>query len=375
MFWALATCLCSVAFFGANATIEARYRAAIDLEKQMFTCFDGSRSIPLSRFNDNYRDCPDGSDEPGSSEGSGLFLCKNTGYVSYAVSRWSVGDGICDCCDGSDESFNPHANCPNTCAELESDRQSVLARLRGVYGKGLKMKAKMITKGQAMRDNATARMQELTESVGVCKRKLRILKGVQVVTDEGNDDDEEVEINWTAPITADFGAATHVVEGWRELNGSDLMEPMEEHEKKSLVDQIKNEKKAHKKEMKRLNYTGVPEEFVLIHGRKFSMGEYRMRFFESFHQGSTALGNFKEYKDGTVEYERGAYCWQTQSGRKTHMKLVCMDANKLVSVSEPKVCEYSAVFGTPAVCSQGELDSLENMTLLELQRIERELAI
>ena len=371
MFFALVKCVYLVELFGVNSTVEQRYRAAIDIQKQTFTCFDGSQTISLSHFNDDYRDCPDGSDEPSSSDGSGLFVCKNEGYISYAIPRWSVGDGICDCCDGSDESFNPHANCSNTCDEIENERQRVLTHVRSVYEKGLKMKAKMITKGYAMRDNATVRVQEIDNLVTVCNRKLKILKDVQVIKDEPDDDDTDVNIDWTAPIAADFNEGSHIVESWREVdaNGTDLVEPMPEQDKNTMLKQLRNEKKTLKKELKRLNYTDVPDEFVLIHGRKFSMGEYRTRFFESFHQGSTSLGNFKEYKDRTVEYDRGTYCWQTQSGRKTHMKLVCMKANKLLSVTEPSVCDYVAVFGTPAVCSQDDLDSLTNMTLPQLHNI------
>ena len=32
----------------------------------LFTCLDQSRQIPFSLVNDDYCDCPDGSDEPGT---------------------------------------------------------------------------------------------------------------------------------------------------------------------------------------------------------------------------------------------------------------------------------------------------------------------
>lgn len=65
-------------------------------------CANGSKGI----LNDNYCDCPDGSDEPETSACSRVtvqiatFHCKDTTKVIYA-SR--VGDGIKDCPDGSDE--------------------------------------------------------------------------------------------------------------------------------------------------------------------------------------------------------------------------------------------------------------------------------
>ena len=40
---------------------QGLYKPDID-----FTCFDGSKSIPFSSVNDDYCDCVDGSDEPGT---------------------------------------------------------------------------------------------------------------------------------------------------------------------------------------------------------------------------------------------------------------------------------------------------------------------
>ncbi|GAB5357355.1 hypothetical protein AAMO2058_000367500 [Amorphochlora amoebiformis] len=138
-----------------------------------FTCADGSRSIPNSkansRVNDDYCDCADGSDEPLTSACSGLGsrvllsvslvspeaeTCPSTEQTcksphppknkkwfecrvqvpegaedeeeggDYAWNRvWSsmVGDGVCDCCDGSDESSE--LSCPNTCGDLIAEQK------------------------------------------------------------------------------------------------------------------------------------------------------------------------------------------------------------------------------------------------------------
>lgn len=69
-----------------------------ELTNDRFTCLDGSRTIPHSAINDDYCDCPDGSDEPGTSacEGSGIrFYCKNEGHVPGSVKASRVNDGIC----------------------------------------------------------------------------------------------------------------------------------------------------------------------------------------------------------------------------------------------------------------------------------------
>lgn len=64
-----------------------------------FTCLDGSNTISVTAINDDYCDCKDGSDEPGTSacegQGEGWFYCKNEGHVPGRVRTSRVGDGIC----------------------------------------------------------------------------------------------------------------------------------------------------------------------------------------------------------------------------------------------------------------------------------------
>nr|POE78598.1 glucosidase 2 subunit beta [Quercus suber] len=100
-------------------------------DREVFTCISNPLiNIPLARVNDDYCDCPDGSDEPGTSACSHLsplsphtpadtiaasvnttlalpgFYCKNKGHIPSYVPFTSVNDGICDyeqCCDGSEE--------------------------------------------------------------------------------------------------------------------------------------------------------------------------------------------------------------------------------------------------------------------------------
>ncbi len=80
-----------------------------------FQCLDGKGGdLAMESLNDNYCDCADGSDEPLTSACSGYslsrvqvrsFVCHRSGggvpTVRLFASR--VGDGVCDCCDGSDE--------------------------------------------------------------------------------------------------------------------------------------------------------------------------------------------------------------------------------------------------------------------------------
>ncbi|KAG8386832.1 hypothetical protein BUALT_Bualt03G0190100 [Buddleja alternifolia] len=84
-------------------------------DAELIKCKDGSKSFTKDRLNDNFCDCPDGTDEPGTSAcPAGRFYCKNTGSTPRFLFSSRVNDHICDCCDGSDE-YDGSVICPNSC--------------------------------------------------------------------------------------------------------------------------------------------------------------------------------------------------------------------------------------------------------------------
>lgn len=112
-----------------------------------FACISNpSIKIPFSAVNDDYCDCPDGSDEPGTSACSFIskhspsfisdpgdettnrtpalpgFYCSNKGHRPSYLPFQRVNDGVCDytiCCDGSDEWAHPGGlKCENRCKEI-----------------------------------------------------------------------------------------------------------------------------------------------------------------------------------------------------------------------------------------------------------------
>lgn len=146
-------------------------RAALYDPKKDFTCFDGSLTIPFSQVNDDYCDCPDGSDEPGTSAcPHGTFHCTNAGYKPTNLPSSRVNDGICDCCDASDEYANAHAKCVNNCAELGRSAREEAQKKAELIRAGKQLRAELAQYGAQRKEEKKEKLAELQKEKAEAER-------------------------------------------------------------------------------------------------------------------------------------------------------------------------------------------------------------
>ncbi|XP_067589752.1 glucosidase 2 subunit beta isoform X3 [Pseudorca crassidens] len=145
-------------------------------ESKPFTCLDGSASVPFDQVNDDYCDCKDGSDEPGTAAcPNGSFHCTNTGYKPlYISSRW-VNDGVCDCCDGTDE-YNSGIVCENTCKEKGRKERETLQQMAEVTREGFRLKKILIEDWKRAREEKQKKLTELQAGKKSLEDQVELLR-------------------------------------------------------------------------------------------------------------------------------------------------------------------------------------------------------
>ncbi|KII62061.1 Glucosidase 2 subunit beta [Thelohanellus kitauei] len=97
-------CLSLVVVLGLTRKFLADYIKGVSKEMQnlyqstngKFKCLNDGKEVPYVYVNDDYCDCSDGSDEPGTSAcNNGIFWCQNTGHRQKRILSMDVGDKIC----------------------------------------------------------------------------------------------------------------------------------------------------------------------------------------------------------------------------------------------------------------------------------------
>lgn len=183
-------CVCitaSLAFRGVQVKHENAYSAS----STVFRCLDQSTTIPISHVNDEYCDCPDGSDEPGTPACTfetravphWKFQCSDVKYATKEILHSFVNDGICDCCDGSDE-YSSGTKCENTCAEAFEKAEKEREARELTRQLGLKAREIMVQEAQQKRAALRQKLEEEQKSIEKLNTDVRIMEDEKRAAEE-----------------------------------------------------------------------------------------------------------------------------------------------------------------------------------------------
>ncbi|CAL8303307.1 unnamed protein product [Merluccius merluccius] len=176
---------------GAVSAVEVHRPRGVPLSKRQFyeenrpfTCLDGSGTIQFDRVNDDYCDCKDGSDEPGTAAcPNGSFHCTNAGFHPAFIPSSRINDGICDCCDTTDE-YNSGATCQNTCRDLGRKERESLRELAEVAKEGFKLKEQLIHEAKKGLEEKQSKVAELQFNKKATEDKVEALRVVKEAAEQ-----------------------------------------------------------------------------------------------------------------------------------------------------------------------------------------------
>ncbi|XP_021891137.1 glucosidase 2 subunit beta-like isoform X1 [Carica papaya] len=158
-------------FLGISPEDVKYYKSSSEIK-----CKDGSRKFSKAQLNDDFCDCPDGTDEPGTSAcPNGKFYCQNAGHIPKVVFSSRVNDGICDCCDGSDEN-DGKVKCQNTCWEAGKVARDKLKKKIATYQEGVTLRKREIEKAKAAIAKDEAELTKLKNEEKVLKDIVQQLR-------------------------------------------------------------------------------------------------------------------------------------------------------------------------------------------------------
>mmetsp|Transcript_3512 Transcript_3512/g.12654 ORF Transcript_3512/g.12654 Transcript_3512/m.12654 type:complete len:534 (+) Transcript_3512:150-1751(+) len=157
-----------------------------------FKC--GSKVIAKDRINDDFCDCLDGTDEPGTNAcANGRFYCRNNDLQPRYIFSTMVNDHVCDCCDGSDE-YSSGASCPNTCLDqIAEDLERMRAQIKAAE-EGLTHRKAQVELGIEMMNQRTTEIEAVDSTSVIIREVLQELKAHVSALEErekGNEVDEE----------------------------------------------------------------------------------------------------------------------------------------------------------------------------------------
>lgn len=385
---------------GSHPNTWKLYKSHINKTTGTFTCFDNKKIIKISQINDNYVDCDDGSDEPGTSAfKEGTFYCRNEGAEPKEIPKWSVGDGICDCCDGSDEIYNTnHVECQITCGKVKFTRQQLVDILTYKYKKGMERKGYLQEWGSHYFDEHERYKIFYKRALEIYDKFLAYIQK-KLLNDVNNNSTHNKEVQ--KKPESEFSKSMKLFRIVEENHKTNKKNPLfisflyklhqlTFHPKNSNLVFKSEFKKAFVNDMIYMRHILLDPynanvrflEIALENGNESLAltdevtykDDYSIAFMGEIKLDEVLIASFKKKIDDVLIYE-GEKCPNSDKNITFKLSLICYSGNKLLKAVQLNECEHEGILATPAVCTQENIEKLKDYDFKELKRLYRLLEI
>jgi len=269
---------------------------------------------------------------------NGKFFCLNRFYHPKLISTSKLNDGICDCCDGSDE-FN--LSCPKTCLDLSTKEfhklKEKLTKIKSVVNSFEKKNyEKFFDENYEFITNIISSYQKLKE----LRVKYKLIQNYLHKIEKS-----QISQNFDFEYIDSKGIKIRL-----------LLEALEK-----IQNKISEEENMLKENQKQIDsfikfniFQEIQENFLRFEYGKYycdlNHGKLKCNDINSW-KNNKLLGQMSGMEDGVLIFSNGSICKNYNKNYITNIILECGEKEKIEFVEKKNNCEYTFVYYSKLGCN------------------------